>query len=110
MYNYIVNEDENNVLLNKTYKMKKLLTITLTLMMSLSLLQTSAQEEMQYLFGGADNDVSISGFATVINSEIKDSIISQKAVVEDCFLELSLIGEGTAIKEKKGSLNVARTE
>ncbi len=55
-------------------------------------------------------NVSISGFARIGNSNIKDSIISRKAVVEDCFLEQSLIGEEAAIKGKTGSFNIARTE
>jgi len=55
-------------------------------------------------------NVTISEFATISNSSITDSIISQRAVVEDCVLEQSLIGEATVIKGKTGSFNVARTE
>jgi glucose-1-phosphate thymidylyltransferase len=55
-------------------------------------------------------NVSISEYTRIGNSSIKDSIISRKAVVEDCFLEQSLIGEETAIKGKTGSFNIARIE
>lgn len=55
-------------------------------------------------------NVSISKFARISNSKITDSIISQKAVVEDCVLEQSIIGEDAAIKGKTGSFNTARTE
>ncbi|MCP4706499.1 MAG: NTP transferase domain-containing protein [candidate division Zixibacteria bacterium] len=55
-------------------------------------------------------NVSISAFATISNSEINDSIISNNAVIENCSLEKSIIGEAATIKGKNGSLNVARTE
>jgi len=42
--------------------MKKILTISLALILSCSITSIQAQDEMQYLFGGKDNDVSISGF------------------------------------------------
>jgi len=54
--------------------------------------------------------VSISGFARISNSGIKDSIISRKAVVEDCQLENSLIGKKVTIQGKTGSFNIAQTE
>jgi len=47
--------------------MKKLMTIALTLMLSLSISESMAQEEMKYLFGGGDKKVSVSGFGAVIN-------------------------------------------
>jgi hypothetical protein len=51
----------------KKITMKKYLTITMALMLCLSLTSTQAQEEMQYLFGGKDKDVSISGFGAIFN-------------------------------------------
>ncbi|MEN8225288.1 MAG: hypothetical protein ABFS05_08000 [Bacteroidota bacterium] len=47
--------------------MKKLFPITWILILSFSVTQINAQEEMQYLFGGTDNNVSISGFAGVFH-------------------------------------------
>ena len=55
-------------------------------------------------------NVSISEYAKISNSTITDSIISQKAVIEDCVIEQSIIGVEAAIKGKRGSLNIARTE
>ena len=46
--------------------MKKYLTIALALLLSLSLTDIKAQDEMQYLFGGEDNNVKISGFGGVL--------------------------------------------
>src|SRR5210317_710072 len=47
--------------------MKKYLMITMTALMSFCFLNSSAQDEMQYLFSGPDQKVSISGFAGVFN-------------------------------------------
>lgn len=55
-------------------------------------------------------NVSISGLARISNSTITDSIIGQKAIVEDCNLKESIIGEEATIKGKTGSFNIARTE
>jgi hypothetical protein len=46
--------------------MKKYYAFMLTILMSLSLTETRAQEEMQFLIGGKDNDVAISGFAAAL--------------------------------------------
>lgn len=55
-------------------------------------------------------NVSISGLVRISNSTITDSIIGQKAIVEDCNLKESIIGEEATIKGKTGSFNIARTE
>jgi len=47
--------------------MKKYLMISLTSIMSFCFLSATAQDEMQYLFSGPDNNVSVSGFAGIIN-------------------------------------------
>ncbi len=55
-------------------------------------------------------NVSISEYAKISNSTITDSIISRKAVIEDCAIQQSIIGVETVIKGKTGSLNIARPE
>ncbi len=47
--------------------MKKHLTIILTMILSLSFMASNAQDEMKYLFSGAENNTSVSGFAAVFN-------------------------------------------
>ena len=47
--------------------MKKSLIITLFLMIGMSLHQTYAQEDMQYIFGGGDKHTSVSAFAGIFN-------------------------------------------
>ena len=47
--------------------MKKYLMISMAAIMSFCFLGATAQDEMQYLFSGTDKDVSVSGFAAVIN-------------------------------------------
>lgn len=47
--------------------MKKYLAITLAMILGLAHLQTMAQDEMQYLFGGNEKNIAVSGFAGVFN-------------------------------------------
>lgn len=47
--------------------MKTYLSILITMLIGLSSIQLSAQEEMKYLFGGEENNIKVSGFAGVFN-------------------------------------------
>ena len=47
--------------------MKKHVVLTLAILLGISQLYSQEQEEMKYLFSGANNNISVSGFAGVFN-------------------------------------------